>query len=436
LGLCVVRREPRKAVRLPNRIGGVLQTVRRIAVAPSALWSGFLLVHAWLAFVGLTNATLPFGDVTLVYRPWVENALNGQIVGINEPWVYPVVALLPMLAAMVLGSQLYIVGWLMVVIVTNAAVFAYLLSRGRLGGSGNLLRVRAAWWWLGFLLLLGPVALGRIDVMAVAFAMVGLLVAQSRPTVAGAMLAIATWIKVWPAALVAVVVITIRRRVGALVAALVTGAAIGVGALLLGSGWNMFGFVTEQSGRGLQIESPVSNIWLWIAARDPGAAQVYYDRDILTFQVTGSGSDIASAWMTPLMVVALAAVLLLGVFVVRTGAFPTHVLPAFSLAVVTALIVFNKVGSPQFILWLAAPVVLGIVSMGNHFRAPALIVAGLALLTQLIYPFSYDQLLLLNPAALILLSLRNILLIVLFGVAVRMLWQSRRLPRKAFAQSR
>lgn len=416
-------------------IGGVLQTVRRIAVAPSALWAGFLLVHAWLAFVGLTNATLPFGDVTLVYRPWVENALQGQVVGITEPWVYPVVALLPMLAAMVLGSQLYIVGWLMVVLVTNAAVFAYLLSRGRSGSSGNLLRVRAAWWWLVFLLLLGPVALGRIDVMAVAFAMAGLLVAQSRPAIAGVLLAIATWIKVWPAALVAVVIITIRRRVGTLVAALATGGVIGVGALLLGSGLNMFGFVTQQSGRGLQIESPVSNIWLWIAAANPEAARVYYDRDILTFQVTGPGTEVASAWMTPLMIVAVAAVLLLGIFVVRTGAFPTHVLPAFSLAVVTALIAFNKVGSPQFVLWLAAPVVLGIVSMGNHFRLPAYLVAVLALLTQLIYPFSYDQLLLLNPGALLLLSMRNILLFIIFGVAVRMLWQSRRLPRKAFVQS-
>lgn len=410
----------------------MLQRIRRIAVAPSALWLAFLVVHAWLVVVGITNAALPFGDVTLVYRPWVENALQGQVVGITEPWVYPVVALLPMLAAMVLGPQLYLVGWLMVVIVTNAAVFAFLLSRGRLGGTGNLLRVRAAWWWLAFLLLLGPVALGRIDVMAVAFAIVGLLVAQSRPAVAGALLAIAAWIKVWPAALIAVLIITIRRRVSALVAALVVGVTIGVGALLAGSGMNLFGFIGEQAGRGLQIESPVSNIWLWIAAGNPQAAQVYYDRDILTFQVSGAGTAVTSDWMTPLTVVALVAVLLLGVFVVRTGAFPTHVLPTFSLAVVTALIVFNKVGSPQFVLWLAAPVVLGLVSMGNHFRVPAYLTAGIALMTQLVYPFAYDQLLMLNPGALLLLTIRNILLAVLLGLSLRMMWQSRRLPRKAF----
>jgi hypothetical protein len=410
----------------PNRMGDVLQIGKKIAGKPAALWVGFLLVHAWLGYLGLTHPALPFGDVTLVYRPWVENALAGNVVGISQPWVYPIVALLPMLAAMVLGPDLYAEGWLLVVVVTNATVLAFILSRGRPGGSGSGIRMRAAWWWLLFLFLLGPVALGRIDVMTVAIAMAGLLLAQSRPGVAGMLLAIATWIKVWPAALAAVVVLTVRKRGIAALAAVGTGVVIAGIALLLGSGANLLGFVSQQTGRGLQIEAPVSTIWMWLAYADPQAWHVYYDTGILTFQVSGPGSEAASALMTPLLVVALAAVLGLGYVIVRSGARATHVLPPLSLAVVTALIVFNKVGSPQFVLWLAAPIVLGLVSMGRRFRLPATLAAVIAGLTQIIYPFAYDGLLNRDPVVIWVLTLRNLLMIAMFVLAIVLVWKSRR----------
>ena len=50
-----------------------------------------------------------------------------------------------------------------------------------------------------------------------------------------------------------------RRILGA--AVLVTVAVVLV-ALALGSGGNVLSFVTQQTGRGLQIESPVSTPWL------------------------------------------------------------------------------------------------------------------------------------------------------------------------------
>jgi hypothetical protein len=38
------------------------------------------------------------------------------------------------------------------------------------------------------------------------------------------------------------------------------------------------------------------------------------------------------------------------------------VLPPLVLAITTALILFNKVGSPQFVGWLAVPIVFGLVA--------------------------------------------------------------------------
>ena len=48
-----------------------------------------------------------------------------------------------------------------------------------------------------------------------------------------------------------------------------------------------FGFVTDQTDRGLQLEAPVSAWYLWRAVLGIPGSSIYYDRDILTFQVTG-----------------------------------------------------------------------------------------------------------------------------------------------------
>ncbi|MEA9985229.1 glycosyltransferase 87 family protein [Subtercola sp. RTI3] len=401
------------------------------------LWSAFVLIHLWLAYVGLTAPTLPWGDVTIVYSTWIHHAIGGYWVGIDGPWVYPLLALVPMIAAMGLGSSLYGVGWFLLVLVANGAVFAFILNSrttsepvtpapdARPAPLGNPLRFVAAWWWLAFLLLLGPVALGRIDSFTVALVIVGLLFAIRRPAAAGLMLALATWVKVWPVALVVAVIIAARRRVTVAVAAAVTAVAVAIVGLLLGAGANLFSFVTQQTSRGLQVEAPVSIPWMWMAYFKVPGSRVYYDQNILTFQVKGSGGTVADFLTTPLLAVAVLVVLLLGVFVVRSGASVTQVLPALSLALVMALIVFNKVGSPQFMLWITAPVILGLIWQGRAFKTFAIIAAVLAALTQLMYPYLYDWLLSLDPLMLLVLTARNGLEVVLFGLALRALFTSR-----------
>jgi hypothetical protein len=80
------------------------------------------------------------------------------------------------------------------------------------------------------------------------------------------------------------------------------------------------------------------------------------------------------------------------------------------------------VGSPQFVSWLAVPVVLGIATRiagtGRSYRTPAAIVLVIAGLTQVVYPFLYDRLLQLDPALLIVLTGRNLLYFVLLGWAI------------------
>ena len=204
--------------------------------------------------------------------------------------------------------------------------------------------------------------------------------------------------------------------------AVIVSAVIVAVALLLGSGQNVLSFITQQTGRGLQVEAPVTTFWLWRALVGGLYNPVYYDMGILTYQVRGDGTEIAAALMTPLLGVVMAVITVLGVRSLRQGALPADLLPALTLALVTALIAVNKVGSPQFVSWLAVPIVLGIATRiagtGRSFRTPAAIVLAIAGLTQLIYPYLYNALLSLDPLMLVVLSGRNVLYFVLLGWAI------------------
>ncbi|MBX3194543.1 MAG: DUF2029 domain-containing protein [Microbacteriaceae bacterium] len=396
---------------------------RRSAMAwashPVPLWSAFVLVHFWLGMLGLYGPGLPLGDVTLIYRYWVQNGLDaGLWVGIDLDWVYPILALVPMLAAHVLGPDLYASTWLSMVMLVDAVAFAALT-----GASRDRRLAIAGWWWLGFLLLLGPVALGRIDSITVPVAIMGVLALASAPRLAAVLLTVATWIKVWPAALIAAAMVALRSRWRIALAAAIASLAIAVVPLALGAGPRILSFIGQQTGRGLQVESIVGTFWMWDAfASHSTRSLVYYDQAILTFQVIGPGTVAAAGITTPLLAIAAAALLALGWFATRRGVPATELLPPLMLALTTALIVFNKVGSPQFVTWLAVPIVLGLVTRltgrGRSFRTPAVLALVIAGMTQLIYPYLYDQLLGLDFTLLLVLSARNVLYIALLAWAV------------------
>jgi len=406
------------AVPRSDRIRAILGDLAR---HPIVLWGAFVVVHFVLGMLGLYGPGLPLGDVTLVYRFWVERGLDADIwVGIDTAWVYPVLAILPMLVAYLFGPDLYASTWLSFVMVVDAAAFAFVIAFGR-----DPRVARVGWWWLAFLALLGPVALGRIDAITVPIAIVGMLLLVAAPRLAAVLLTIATWIKVWPAALIAAIVVSVRERWTIALTALIASAGIAIVALLLGAGGNLLSFIGQQTGRGLQIESPIGTFWMWDAYATSGTRSlVYYDQAILTFQVVGPGSVVAANIMTPLLAIVTAILLLLGVFAVRRGVPSADLLPPLALAITTALILFNKVGSPQFVTWLAVPIVFGLTASltgrGPSFRVPVVLALVIAGLTQAIYPYLYSELLSRQPdfTLLLILSARNVLYIVLFVWAV------------------
>jgi hypothetical protein len=412
--------------------------IRQVLRNPLAAWCGFVVAHFWLGMLNLYANGFPLGDVDFVYKFWADQVIVGHyLVGIDGSWVYPIVAILPMLAAAAFGPAFYASTWLSLVMLLDAVAFAVILRAGRTVDDGTVpdggvadrsgYGVIIGWWWLGFLVLLGPIAMGRIDSITIPLAIVGVLFAAARPQAAAILLAVATWIKVWPAALLAALLVASRERWRIVAAAAATSAAIMAVALLLGGGANLFSFVSQQTARGLQVEAPISTVWLWQAFAGLPGTFVYYDKTLLTWQVAGVGVAVTSSLMTVLMALCVLVIVLVAMLVVQRGARATEVLPVLALALVSALIAFNKVGSPQFMTWLAVPVILGLATHaaghGRSFGAPAAMVAALAVLTQAFYPYLYGLLIGLHPAILLVLTARNILVFVVLGWALVALWR-------------
>lgn len=390
---------------------------------PGILWVAFLAVHALLIGLNLHGYGLPLGDVTIVYTFWVDRLVSdGYLVGVDSAWVYPILAIVPMLAALIAGFDNYAVAWLLLMVALNGAAFGTLL-----GWRPPHKNIAAAWWWLGFLALLGPIALGRIDAVTVPVAIIGTLLAARHPLAATAVLTVAAWVKVWPAALVGALIVVARDRWRILTTALAISGAIIAVALLLGSGANVLSFITQQTGRGLQVEAPVTTFWLWRVLGSDPATRVYYDDAILTWQVSGPGVDVAAMLMTPIQLVVIMAIIALAVYAVRGGATATELFAPLSLAFVTALIAFNKVGSPQFVSWLAVPVIAGLVhhwrGRGWSFAWPAAISLVVAVLTHIIYPYLYGYVLTVHPLMLLVVTVRNALYFALLAWAIVRLWR-------------
>jgi hypothetical protein len=390
------------------------------------VWGAFVVVHVVVSLGVIYAPNTPLNDVTGVYLGWMQQALaGGPVVGIDAVWVYPIAALVPMAIPLLGGTGVlgYGFAWLVLVAALDALAFAFLLGSVP-RGTRTRARFLAAWWWLAFLLLFGVIGVARLDALTASLSLIAMLIAVNRPIVASVLLAVATWIKIWPAAILAAAFIVLRSRWRVAAAAAGTSVLIVAAALLAGSGLTVFSFITEQTGRGIQIESPIAVPYLWATSFGAPGFTTYFDREILTFQLTGTGAGVVSTLMTPLLVIALAVVAWFGWRATRAGASAVRLFPQVALALVLVFIVFNKVGSPQYLSWLVAPVAALIVVGGR--RVPLL--AGLALvvaaMTQIIYPYYYDALVQTQAWMVLLITLRNAGLAVMLVIVALDIWRA------------
>ena len=380
----------------------------RLLRTPRFLWSAFTYLH--LVFLLALLPTIigggVLGDLPL-YRTWADSGLDYHFwQGLDAEWVYPIGALLPITIAGLAGPALYQLCWFLMTAILNGLAVGVLTQWGR-----NVRGFPAAWAWLLLTLLLSPVSLLRLEGITAPVVVIALTLIARRPIVAAALLAAATWIKVWPAAVILAVLLTSRRRLHMLATGTAVTAAVVGFVMLAGGAKFLTGFVTMQSVRALQLEAPVTTPWVWLAALHEFHTVVYKNFEIDTREVSGPGAVFTASIMTPIMFAAFAAIAVLICVALWRGADAADLLLTGALALVSAFIVFNKVGSPQYMLWLVPVVVVGVGRSWRRWRIPLCILIAAAGLTTLVFPIYYLPLVGGNLFAVSLLTARNALLV-------------------------
>jgi hypothetical protein len=183
----------------------------------------------------------------------------------------------------------------------------------------------------------------------------------------------------------------------------------------------------------MQLEATFTTPWLWLSVLNIGDSRMYMNTDINSMQVDGPGTAVMSFLMQPLLILAALLVAGLTFWALHNGKVNgssepdggvdrTELLLAGALTLATAFVVFNKVGSPQFMVWLAPAVAVGLAHSWREWRVPAAMLIAIAVATFFIYPLFYDALSHNNPLMAGVLTIRNVLLVVLFLWSVRRLY--------------
>jgi hypothetical protein len=375
----------------------------------------FLLLHGAALLVLLPEiiAGGTIGDLPL-YREWAMDAFEGgTIIGLEADWVYPLLAWLPIGAANLLGAPLYQLLWFAMTAGLNWWAL-WVVSDGGRSRNGMLAGYTAMF---GFLLL-SPVALLRLEGITGPLVVIALVWLAKRPLVSGALLAIATWIKVWPALVIGAIVAVRRERWLVVAAGFAVTAATAAISAASGGLSHLFSFLSTQGDRALQLEAPIATPWVWLASVDAFGSRVYQNYDLATREVVGPLDDFAIVLSTPLLVAAVAAIAALILWARRRGASDHDLLLVGAFALVAASIVFNKVGSPQYLLWLLPVVVVAMRTPTPWWRRMTGGLLVTSLLTTLIFPIFYMPLVRLEFLPVMLLTVRNAMLVLLLGAAV------------------
>ncbi len=377
-------------------------------------WFAYLIAHVSV-FVHLRNlGDLGFRDVYLYYF-WQRVSPTPVF---QMDWVYPLGAAVPMsLIRFVSDQNDYLLAWLAMVALVNAVLVYFVGTRLRNG-------VVAVVWWMAFIALIGPTAFARLDAFSSALAIAAVVLLGKQTAVSSGLLASAGWVKVAHFFWLPILFVTSKKpwREVFVPFAIVT-AIVGAVAWLGGAGARLFGFITNQNVRGLQAESSLG-VWFHAARMRGDEYWLEYNDKIYTVEFVGDLPNLIARYSDYVMFAAVGLVTLLTWRAMRRRRSEQMRWIMWGLLGVTvSLLLFNKVGSPQLMVWLAAPMILLISQSGKSVsKRTTAILAFLALLaggaSQIIFPLFYQEFFDLEPWVMAAYFARSLILIILFLTSV------------------
>lgn len=277
-------------------------------------------------------------------------------------------------------------------------------------------------FWVAFGLVVGPIFLTRLDLIPGLLVGVFAYLLATHPRASAAVLAAATMMKLWPGVLAASLVGHFRSKQSWIRIAVFVGTmATMAGITIVTQGLDrLLSPLDYQAERGLQIESIAATPFIVLASRGGGEYTIRY-AESKSFEITGPGVEVAThvASAALYLTVLCAAIVVLRRLLRSTWRSQEAI--GLAMVLIMAVLVTNKVFSPQYMVWLA-PITAVILCFKPTLLAKinAALVLLIVWLTQYVYPGNYDSLMTNDPDFLPTLALasRNLLMFVLLLTTV------------------
>jgi len=377
----------------------VTRAATALAAAAVFLGSWVLLHQLWYAHAGEIVDTPG-------YETYADAIVSGKVPYRDFSVEYPPGALLPMLAPEVTASR------------GNFGEYGHSFEKW-MAGAGVLMVLVVALWAPPSRtllvavspLLLGNLMLSRFDLWVAALtvgALIALLLERLGTSAVALGAAIAT--KLFPAVLAPVAFVWIWRRRGRRAALAWTGIVAAVCAVvflpfaIVAPGGLEHSF-SSQLDRPLQIESLGGGVL--IAAHHAFGTRLHVFTT-MSQNLSGPGAHLAAVLSSVLQIAAL----LVAWIAYARGPQTRERLVRYAAAAVVAFVAFDKVLSPQYMVWLIPLVPLVRSRLAQH-----LLVAGL-ILTQIEFPARYWTFVALNPSVTTVVLWRDLVLVALFLLLV------------------
>lgn len=400
-------------------------TTRRVAACLAIGWLVSRLVLAWWLTHGQEWVTGDVGYFAGSLQGVREGTFGpGDVLG-EYPFPAVVVVAVPWLLADAVGAP-YGAVLLALAAATDLGFLVLLARAAHVRGTG--------WWSAGSWLLavpaVGAISFARFDLLPGVLVAVAVLAIATSPRAAAVLLAIATAIKLWPVVLAPPLLAATGRR-AAVWCYLGTGLGIAAATAAVVGPARLFSPLTYQVERGLQIESVAATPVMAARWWRPESWTVTYAPS-KSFEVTGPLVDalLAATTLATLLygLLVVAGSVALGFLWLRGRVVDAPTLVWCGLVGVLGFVVTGKVLSPQYLLWvlpLACAALVVADSLVLRRWVTGLLVA--AALTQLVFPWGYGLLTHgVGPRVavpVLALAGRNLLLAVLFAVAVGEAWR-------------
>jgi len=350
------------------------------------LWGAiWLLTRAAIVVqVGFWNdVTGPQLEDVLTYEPWSNQLAHEHVLPSGDTWQYPPgAALLLMMPRLGLGLTGFGQSFVASMLIFDFVGMVLIAALGRREGKDA-----GVWVWLLGMPMLRTLPILRFDVAATALVIGALVVIHRRPHWFGALAGLGAMLKVWP--LVALFGEWEPRRLLRAGLAAAAAAAIVFAISALAFDGNQLGFLREQGGRGLQLESMGSTPWhlrQLVTGEAPNGVVRYG-----ALEIASHPADVVAGLLglATLAVLAAAAVWWLARSrAIRRGAEGLESVALsrdFVFTLVLLLMVTSRVLSSQYMIWMLGLAAVVLCTDGSRLSRPAWTVIFAAIVTAAAY---------------------------------------------------